>query len=92
MAVQMATIQQATSYLELLNKLKSLSDSNIDLFVDLRNMDVHMKQTRDYNTPIVDAIVILEKSFYVWHRDLYDAYTEVESLNLSFTDAELVGL
>ena len=83
--------QAAKNLLELLGKLKKLDESTVEMFVDLKNLDVHFKQTRDFTTPLADAIVTLEKTLYIWFRDLEPTFTDIEAFQLSFTDSELVG-
>jgi hypothetical protein len=91
MALNISNTQQAGDYLELLRKLKSIDSTDVDVFVDLRNREIKFTQSREFQTPLNDAIVVLEKSLYIWIRAIDPIYTEVSALNLSFSEAELVG-
>jgi hypothetical protein len=91
MALNISTTQQAQQYLELLTKLKSIDASQVEMFVDLRNREVHFARVREFITPLADAIVTLEKSLYIWIQGIHPVYETVNALALSFSDAELVG-
>lgn len=91
MALNITTSIQAREHLDLLIKLQSLSSTDIPMFVDMKSKDVHFKQTREFSVTLAEAIVILEKSLYIWIKDTDPVYIDVGYLNLSFTDDELVG-
>lgn len=91
MSLSITTTAQAKEYLDLHVKLKEIEASNVDVYVDLRNKEIRFKASREFPTTLADALVILEKSLFIWIRDLDATYTAVSSLNLSFSDAELVN-
>jgi hypothetical protein len=85
------TSQQASDYLDLLNKLKKIESSTVSMFVDLRNKEIHFAQTREFATSVPDAIITLEKWLYIWIMEIDLTYKAVDALNLSFSPTELVG-
>lgn len=85
------TSQQASDYLDLLTKLKSIDSTAISMYVDLRNKEIHFAQTREFATSVPDAIITLEKWLYIWITEIDATYRAVDGLHLSFSPTELVG-
>ena len=85
------TSQQASDYLDLLNKLKQIDTTTVSMYVDLRNREVRYAQSREFATTVDDAILTIEKWLFIWITAIDATYQAVNGLNLSFSATELVG-
>jgi hypothetical protein len=91
MALNINTTEQAKAYLDLYEQLKDIKDSGVVVFVDLRNLNINLNQSREFATTLDVAIVTLEKSLFIWLKGIDVTYATVNALGLSFSDAELIG-